>query len=273
MIRVNGDRMTLMQFQSITDLDDYLSTATENVVFRGKTLESRKTSNPSFHGTKSWEEAHSLLVQGWSPEAEKLENRLRSETIPDAIKRAVSVYDFAGQTACVPRYLNGMPDSMINRKMITRKAPVVELFRGITYPHYYTQKQIEDDGLYTLQLVQELERRNVRVKLHVYHTTHEIQTHGMTLVIKQPEERLNVSKIAFPLVHTSMLRRVAWRVLETNQDVVDYRLYAGYGSHTDGDFTNFLKKQHPNAHFVAGYSRHTQDALEQEVSKILRSAK
>lgn len=264
---------TLHEFESTYELMQLLSTAENNTVFTGNTCSSTaiNSDRDSFTKTHTFKEAADLLANGWSPAAERLEHRLNNTPTPSALKKAVSAYDFAGQTACVPRYLNGMPDSMINRKMVVRKAPVVDVYRNIAYSAIVSASDMENEGLYTLQLVRELEKKGVRVKLHVYCATgFSHQMEGITLTIKQPDERMNISKIAFPLAHPSMYRRIIFKWIETSKTVTSRDFAYGYGYPNTTSFTALIKSMKPNAHFSVGKS---QRELENELSNILGSAK
>ena len=91
--------------------------------------------------------------------------------------------------------------------------------------------QIEKEGIKALQLIQTLEGRGYRVKLNLYFCSRIYQeAQLLKITLKKPEERLSVSKLAFPIVHPSMLRRIGLRVIETNPLLTQRGFIDGYGT-------------------------------------------
>ena len=82
--------------------------------------------------------------------------------------------------------------------------------------------------------IKKIEAQGIRVNLNLIWGVAAGNTKEVTKVrLKSANERLNISKLAFPLVHPSMLRRLCFRYLEVAPTVTkSYTL--GYGSPLDG---------------------------------------
>ena len=68
--------------------------------------------------------------------------------------------------------------------------------------------------------------------------------------IKSANEKLNVSKLAFPLVHPSMLRRLFFRFIEVYPNVTK-SFVSGYGSPaTSNEMRNIFKGEYLLPNFI-----------------------
>ena len=217
-------------FNSLGEFYKFVSETKENLVFMGKPLSS-KTRDKKFTGTKSFEEAVELMKNGWDEGAKNLEGKLQAKlkTLkPKTTQR--SKYDVVGGNCSVPRYLQGVPTNMVNKKPVVQKTKVVTINKSIAYNAFVTTEQIIEESIKALIIVYEIEAAGTRVNLNIIVESREgNEIAAFTVRIKSANERLNVSKLAFPLVHPSMLRR--W--LEVSPLVTNPSFNYGYGSAVD----------------------------------------
>jgi hypothetical protein len=167
----------------------------------------------------------------------------------DIIKRAV--FDIVGFQASVPRYLQGIPTNMINKKTFKQKAKVVTLVKSVSYHAGITTEEIMDDSVKFLQIIQEIEKQGIRVNVHVAWagvTHNNDDTLAIRLPIKKASERFNISKMSFALLHPSFLRRIVFRALETDPSIKSNGWLAGYGR--PGRKEQFEKIIGKNEYFV-----------------------
>lgn len=228
---------TIVQsFRSITELLNFIESAPLNEVYKNsnvKDLPSHEESQHrfSFTGTQSFEEAKNLLKFGWSEMAHKLNVKLQaSKRISATDKTVRNTYDVVGFQASVPRYLQGIPTNMINKKQIMKKQPVVTIIKSIGYNAFVSKEEIQEQSIKALQIIQRIEESGIRVNLDIaWYRTSGKQNLLTRVRIKSANERLNISKMAFPLVHPSMLRRIGFAQTERCIGLTDNNYRYGYG--------------------------------------------
>lgn len=226
------------QFGSLHEVDEYIKVTPLNSVFRWVKLESNEAdyADDDWHGTKNFESALKLMKNGWSNTATKLENKLSMIKNDIAVKSvAKSIYDVAGFQVSVPRTLQGLPTNMINKKMVPQKQKVITIVKNISYSSMVSADSIMENSMKALQIVKKIEAQGIRVNLDIMmplKTSHETLT--IRIRVKNANERLNVSKVAFPMVHPSMLRRIMFRLIESHPDVSDRDWIGGYGRPING---------------------------------------
>lgn len=244
-VRTNNKIEHSVMFDSISDLMCYIDTHTENSVFRNKKLQSKKDGNYKFYQTNSYAEALNLLETGYKEVAKELTERLKNNSRNGFKNRPV--YSVQGYQCCVPRYLQGLPDSMISSKRIAEKTKVINVYKAINYSYTVKPQMIIDESVKALRIVQMLENAGVKVNLYIvcqaYQAYEEIERIReeitMLLKIKNANERLNLSKISFPLVHPSFLRRIFFRFEEVYEDLELNSFQGNYGF----PFNNFQIKK------------------------------
>lgn len=184
-----------------------------------------------FSGTNTYEEAEELLLHGWEEGAKKIKDKLAEVKVNNYKNKTKNVYSPVGYQCSVPRYLQGMPDSMINKTNIMQKNKVITINKSFAYSYKVKQEQIINESVKVLCLINKLESEGYRVKLNVILITNRDNCYIVTKTcIKQSSQRLNIKQIAFPLVHPAMLRRVMFAVLERYEECAEQNgYYYGYG--------------------------------------------
>lgn len=216
-------------FDSIHSFQQYLKTMPTNKVFAGKQCNSHQEGESHFRGTSSYQEAEALLLGGWKDMSEELNQNLSvacSNIQP--VKQYANVLSVAGYQPVVPLYLSGIPNNMLDRRMVQKKQKVIELTKSLCYTHCIETNTIVKNSVKALSIVKKLEAQGYRIKLNIafglsedyYNDNNAGHEMYCKVCIKQPNERLNVSKLAFPMVHPSMLRRIMLRYIEVNPDTM-----------------------------------------------------
>lgn len=224
----------IREFSSLNSFEDYITNTPLNDVFRWKTLSS-VSNTYSFTQTSSYEQAAKMLKDGWQEKAEELVKKLKiaeAQVMNTTVQKVM--YDIVGYQASVPRYLQGLPTSMVNKKATPTKQKVITLNKDISYNAMITTKQIVDASVQTLLLIKKIEAQGIRVNLNLIFGITAGNTKEVVKVrLKSANERLNISKLAFPLVHPSMLRRLCFRYVETAPTITSSYTF-GYGRPMDG---------------------------------------
>jgi hypothetical protein len=125
---------------------------------------------------------------------------------------------------------------MVSRQTVMTKQKVVTITKGISYNANWTTRQILEECIKALQIIQSMENGGQRVRLNVmiavdcaYESRYK---HVCKICIKQPDERLNISKMSFALAHPSMLRRFFLKWIEVDP-FAEHDTGDNYGYPTD----------------------------------------
>lgn len=239
---ISNMKYYICNFNSINDLYSYISETPLNNTFRFEQLFSVSGSE-KFTKTKSFDEAKLLLRSGWEDGSKELSEKLKAETTYENIaSKRKTLYDVQGFQCSVPRYLNGIPTNMMRTKVIPNKQKVVNIVKNIGYNVKFKADEIMEQSVKVLRIVNKLESQGYRVNLDIVLGAEEQIGVIAKVRIKNANERLNVSKLAFPLVHSSMLRRIMLRFIEVHPKVTK-SFVRGYGSPTSEFTLKFLKKK------------------------------
>jgi len=247
-------------FQSIDEFVKHISSKSNNAVMHGK-KQSCDTGYLAklFTGTSSYDEASQLLEFGDKMNAEKLTVKLGQvkKQFETQGKRVKSEYSVVGHQASVPRYLQGIPQNMIMQKKVPQKQKVIKVVKSIGYHSEVTTDQIFENSAKALLIVEKLEAMGYRVELDIvqvarpsYEMNYDIR--GFVLNVKKSSERLNISKLAFPLVHTSMHRRIGfkWREVSEVIDNNEFRYGYGYSISSYEDLKQIFKNEYVLPGFI-----------------------
>lgn len=231
------------EYSSLDEFYKYICDTPLNNAFRWKTLSS--VSNTShFAGTKDYEEAVQLFKNGWDSGVKRIQLALKGLPTKEAqnfINR--TLYDVVGFQCSVPRYLQGIPTNMVNKKLTPVKQKIVVLNKIVNYTANYKNEDIIKWGAETVKVIEAIERKGFRVKLNVVIANKcGSDVEIAKILVKNPSERLNLSKLAFPLAHTSMFRRLGFRYIEVSP-TVDNKWVFGYGySLNEGEVKKYYKE-------------------------------
>lgn len=221
----------IVEFSSINELVKHNREGITQSDFLSVMASERRDKN-NWYGTASYAEAEDLLLHGWDYMAKELKSKIDvNMRLTGHTQRPA--YSVAGYQACVPRYLQGLPDSMICSKRVPKKEKVITINKSVSYSYKVKQKQIIEESVKVLNAVNALESEGLRVKLNVIWKTTSDRGRYSYIVkvnIKQPSQRLNVKQTAFPLVHPSMLRRIFLRTMEVEKWCNGKLFYNGYGA-------------------------------------------
>lgn len=210
------------EFSSIGEFYSYIKETEVNETFKDAKLSS-ETGSYNFTGTESYEEAENLLLNGCSNMAKKLNEAVEKANMKMTKEERKMVYDICGYQASVPRYLQGVPTNMINTKVVVKKNKVITLNKMINYNCGVSTETIIDESVKLVRVIRMIESSGTRVNLNLLNVSHGITKidgrnyehyEVLKIRLKNSNQKLNISKLAFPLVHPSMLRRIIFRYFE-----------------------------------------------------------
>ena len=220
----------ITEFETITELVHFIETNEpyENFLNRENGCCSLSGSY-EFTKTNNFEEAKDLLLHGWEHGTKEIKGRVEAKETGVNMKQK-TVYDVAGYQCSVPRYLQGIPTNMINKKSVAQKNKVITINKSCSYMAMESAETIRTESVKVLQLVNRLEKQGYRVNLNVIFGSVKRNTTVVTKVrIKTSSQKLNIKQTAFPLVHPSMLRRIIFAVWERSEECSYGGFEYGYG--------------------------------------------
>lgn len=213
--QVTVKKIHTIQFEEFKSLGEFYD-LTQNKV-SGRVISDTYNAGPyiqEWSGSKSFEHAVELAFHGWDEGSIKLTNSLKKITLDE--RKSIRKYfiDVCGFQAMVPLYLNGVPTNMLNQRSVVLKNKVVTVNKMIGFTGNYTSEKMLKENIKTLTLINEIENAGYRVNLNVLYCS-DMGSHYRIVKIraKSANEKLNISKLAFPLCHPSMHRRMYFNYL------------------------------------------------------------
>lgn len=229
--QVNG--ICVAEFKSIHEFENFITKNPENKVFKDchyLASKDKKYWTVDFTKTKSFDEAIDLLHDGWTDKAKELTKKLNAvERDMAPIMKQQRCVSVAGYQPIVPLFLAGQPANMVGTRMQPVKQKVVTLVKSVSYSGNVEPEELTEQGLKALAVVKKLESNGLRVNVDIVRGGYDPDTKSNGIVcrvrVKNANERLNVSKLAFTMCHPSIQRRLMFRFTE----VYD-RVSSGYRS-------------------------------------------
>lgn len=225
-INTGIEKWNLCEFDSLKEFYDYIINTPLNETFRWETLSSSKPNYKNWSGTDTFDEATELFKNGWKFGAEELTKKLKIvETQKEVQTTYKNVLSMCGYQAIVPLYLQGVPNNMVNKKMVPIKNKVITINKIISVSSSVSSETMKAESVKCFQIIKKIEQSGIRVNLNLMISTGHVCA---KIRLKSANEKLNISKLAFPLVHPAMFRRLYFRFIETYPTIPQsYRW--GYG--------------------------------------------
>lgn len=250
----NSSKKTeVIEYDSLNEFYNYLMETPSNKAFAWE-KHSSVDGSYSFTKTENFGEAVDLFKKGWSDMATKLVQKLKvSESKMQPVMKPKTTLSVAGYQAIVPLYLQGVPNNMVNKKMVPVKQKVITLNKSIDYNGSVSADEIVNESIKAMQIVKKLEAQGYRCNLNIVLGSSEgspVKQFIVKVKIKSASEKLNISKLAFPLVHPSMLRRLFFRWIEVYPKITK-SFVGGYGQPaTSEELRNAFKDEYLLPNFI-----------------------
>ena len=231
------------RFDNINQMLTAINGRPANEVWKGHSLSS-ETGSEGFTRTKSYKEAMQFIESGWSEPLEKIKRGVENGFKSNGTRnKAVPRTGVVGYAPCVPNAILGLPNSMIMTEKTTSKVKAVTILYGMSVTANINQEDIYKAGIVLLNIINDLELAGYRVKLDVeYFSSREgNDVYGSCVTVKDWRQPLDLKKLAFPISHPSMFRRLGFRWLETNPNVKNRSIRSGYGRNVAEGYENMTK--------------------------------
>lgn len=209
------------EFSSIFELMNTLKERPNNKFMRDE-HSSQKTSDSSWSGTKTYEEAESLLIYGYNDPVKNIKSNLIKNKklvskMYSLIPKPIATNQVVGFVPNVPNALMGLPKSMISVEKINRKKKTISIIYATGGAAIVEAEALESAGAALVSAINLIELAGIQTKLSIgfMPTVYDRQIIFPTVNIKNFNERFSLQKICFPMVHPSMFRRIGFKYLET----------------------------------------------------------
>lgn len=217
----NGDHY--YYFESMSSMIDFVESNIGNALYVRMRKQSEDTAfeGDRFYGTENIHQAIEYARYGWESGVEKLNKDISIKNHDLAYETS---YNVVGGRCSVPRFLSGIPTNMIHRKAVERPDKIITLVKFASFNVGYSAEAIQRENVKFIQIIQNLESKGYRCNVEVIFGTSgssaDYRVDNLVRVkIKRADERLNVSKICFPLSHPSMSRRFIFKVMEVDPEL------------------------------------------------------
>lgn len=227
----NGDKMWITEYDSVGEFITDINSKPNNTFFKDRHESQNKENHDNgWYASRDYARATYMLNTGWDSAAQKMAKKVKmTNGASSQVRSSRPAYGVVGSQASVPRYLQGIPTNMVSRQMTYSKQKVVTINKGISYNSGWKSDDIIRESVKALQIIQSMENAGQRVRLNVMWSVSQNGYHTVCKVcVKKPEERMNISKMAFPLAHPAMLRRFFFKWIETDT-FTGYDMGWGYG--------------------------------------------
>lgn len=232
--------MVIKKFDSVGQFSHYLNNTEVSPLFKGHSLTSSCASK-SFSGTESYECADELLLRG-DREGMEMVRKIISKN-PSSLhgsgERAKKRFfnDVAGFMPHVPNFLAGVPQQMINSKVVRYKnSKVINVIYNCAVSCGESADNLRKVALNVLSFVNKAERNGYRVNLYVLNScfchktkTSDLEELMLLVRIKDSNNYADLLKMVYPMTHPSWLRRHVFAFIERCPNLHNKSWISSYG--------------------------------------------
>lgn len=221
---VNGRHFVIETFNSSNELITTNNSRTQNFG------EARDSTDDRWRGA-SWDEAINMLQFGWDKPVRAIKSNIQKLEKQGNMKKVSFRNDIVGFAPNVPNAILGLPQSMINQSITYKKAKVISVLVDLGASCSVSSNDIIDYGMKVIEKLYSLEKAGFRVRIEYLKTlngrNYEPYTYALRYLLKNENQPFDLKRMAFPLVHTAMFRRIAFDWYER---LPDAKHLGGYGT-------------------------------------------
>lgn len=174
----------------------------------------KKDLDKDWHGVAKYQDALDLLSSGYQPVVDALKEKLNPTAGAGEVPRFSFHNNIVGFAPVVPLALKGVPESMIDMRMTSIKAKVIDIFYDMTANCDKDIDQFIKAGEAILSAIMSLERQGYRFNLYAVQSYTSTSDGGTTdilcIKIKSSGTPLDIKRMSYPLTHPSFFRVIGF---------------------------------------------------------------
>ena len=177
----------------------------------------------------SYEQARDLLKYGWDEKLNEIQSKLERFTKAETGHKRTLKTSPVGFAPHVPNAIKGLPYSMIDQKMETKKTKVIDVAVDLGCSSSVSADEIINRAVEVVSKLSSLEASGFRVKisfLKSFNDEYNDRSYCCKIVLKNEYQPLDIKRMAFPLGHPAMLRRIMFDWYERLPEAEEI---SGYG--------------------------------------------
>lgn len=209
-----------------------------NNVGSGKSSRHVGSRRVDFTGTASWEEAHTLITEGWRDGMDKISKMSANigTVVGMYIKKIETEYEVAGDFVDVGRFCSGEPECMVSFREDLIRGPgsrIVKISVNVAMSRDVDKKYAFHRGAAVVALCDALEQAGMVAEVWAVEVVD--GDYGwksiFSVPIKKAGERIELDRMAYVFAHASMLRRhfFAWQEGQASEYQKAFHIGRGYG--------------------------------------------
>lgn len=188
---------------------------------------SDKKDSSGWTGSKSLRVSRDLMRDGWQAGVDMLEHGLTHEIDNSGVEQA-EVWETApvGAFPIIPLYNAGVDEHMLLPSE-EHDEPIVNMIVDVACASRVRSKQMMNRGIAIASLINHIEQSGKRVRLQARWGTKQNKFgYEFMIMVKDADEHMDMSRVAFAIGNPSFSRRVCFKMLEC----VAHEHMGGYGS-------------------------------------------
>lgn len=204
---VNGRHYIIETFNSSNEMIKVNNSRKQNFG------EARTSDCDSWRGA-SWNEAINMLQYGWDKPVKQIKSNIKKLEKQGTMRKITFQNDVIGFAPNVPNAILGLPQSMINSHVSYKKAKVINVMIDPGASCGVSSDRIIEYGSKVIEKLYSLEKAGFRVRIEVLYSFNgkewEPNTCAMKYLLKSENQPFDLKRMAFPMAHTAMFRRIAF---------------------------------------------------------------
>lgn len=178
---------------------------------RFKDRSKKENIDAGWTGVGSYEGALELLETGYQPTVDELKQSVKAN-VRGQVKRTQFFNDVCGFNPIVPLAIQGVPNCMVNSRMTSIKAKVIDVYYDMTACASVGKEDIIKAGTDVLAAIMELEMQGYRFNLYAVQSYYK-RDEGCDMLcvkVKSAAQPLDLKRVSFPLTHTAFFRVIGF---------------------------------------------------------------
>lgn len=225
---------------------EFLDELNKDPGFKGQ---SKDTDKYNWYKTKNFKEATNLLLNGWQKGTNDILKLKEKLDLNILLEKNFSIkFDLIGDYPDPAIYNSGNPECMVDFVYKNAKKGTINLHINSAASSSFSEEDFNRRGAATLCLIDNLETQGYRCALYTGETLYagyDNQIYEVITPLKEPNQQIDLSRLAFVTSHPSFLRRIMFHINELSppaiRDQFGFSIHGGYGVPTS--FKNVLKSQ------------------------------